>query len=207
MRPKFNGDEDIQVRIQLKDGEILDIEEYVHSYDKMKMLTSNVLHIEAWVSPITLLDSTRVAEDKDVYFLIALEGKGTQSWKFSRTGTAPLLGKTCLGVHLGSGENFHFENCVYLLIVQEAEPRSSIYERVGFAEIHKSAKYNSVKYTAEESESESESTAIEDSDECSDVESDVTDDTDKISEIGVTGFETGLPLPKLVKTWREFQLR
>jgi hypothetical protein len=204
MRPKFNGDEDIQVRIQLKDGEILDIEEYVHSYDKMKMLTSNVLHIAAWVSPITLLDSTKVAEDKDVYFLIALEGKGTQSWKFSRTGTAPLLGKTCLGVHLGSGENFNLENCVYLLIVQEAEPRSSIYERVGFAEIHKSARYNSVNYTAEESESESESTAIEDSDECSDVESDVTDDTDKD---GVTAFETGLPLPKLVKTWREFQLR
>jgi hypothetical protein len=69
------------------------------------------------------------------------------------------------------------------LIIQEAEPGSSIYERVGFALVHK--------------EWEFKKWGLGNSKDCDDVDSDFTDDSDLYERRP----------PKLVKTWREFLLR
>jgi hypothetical protein len=99
----------------------------------------HMLHIVAWSSQITVISPIHDGSNRDARYesFVDLEDKGPRTLNVFFTGEAPLYSGTCIGIHLGSGDDEigSNEKHLFLLIVQEVELGSSVYERVGFGAI------------------------------------------------------------------------
>ena len=122
------------MRIQFSDSQILDMDAFVQFYDKISL---ELLHMAAWGSQVVLISPSHDTPNQMIKYeySITLEDEGLRPLEVRFTENAPLPNKACIGIYLGCGENAKFDNCLYLLIIHEVEPGSSIYQRVGFGEI------------------------------------------------------------------------
>jgi hypothetical protein len=98
-----------------------------------------VLHIVAWSSQASILGPINNPFHRSSRYkaLVDVENKGPRTIELELNSGGLRRNEACFGIHLGTGDEWTpFEpNVLFLLIVQECEAGSSVYERVGLGTI------------------------------------------------------------------------
>ena len=127
-------DPDIKLRIELRDGRILDWDTYQQSYDELNspLYLTRYVRISAWTTPIRLLRRIRGLREVEYEAHVDLKDGSYLHWRFYPTTKEPLSYQLLYtGIHLGWVEPQDVFTPVgpLILVVGKVGDRT---ERVGF---------------------------------------------------------------------------
>lgn len=127
------GDTDLRVRVQLRDGRLLTWDEFEQSASPDVLPP---LHISAWVTPIQILRPWQTGSNPVEYGarICAADGRRLH-WSFTPTTNLPLSSfARYMAIHIARG--LQGRSGLFVIVVSEVGP--GIYERVGFGEMMRS---------------------------------------------------------------------
>jgi hypothetical protein len=180
----FQSDTDFQVCIQLHNAQKVDWDMFQHSYNEMSSQLSNTLHIGAWASPVQVIDQYEDMNEISYRASVILEDGEPVLWSFRpTTNTPPIPATSYIGIHLGHTLPEYSFTGIYLMVVREVE--KGIYERVGFGKISSNER------------------SLSDFNK----EQDQRQKGNKYYIRKQLPIPLEMPLPKLIKSWTQLQLR
>ena len=130
--PFLELDKDLQISIQLVDGELVDLQTFCRRYDDLNKRISDTLHVATWAFPLLVWRTRKFRFGGcRCEAIVKLEDMGICLWEFRPTRKTPLLpSSACFGIPLCHASDEEPGRKLYVLVVQEVE--SETYERVGF---------------------------------------------------------------------------
>jgi hypothetical protein len=139
-RKNFRVDPSVTLKVELRDGRILDWENFQKSYNKLNQqsVLSTYIHISAWTSPIRVLDYERGAHEiscgnKYPKYIgrIHLDNGGYLELIFNSTADKPLPSRSCIAIHVAEkipGREEWLTDHAFIIACQVGDTM----ERVGF---------------------------------------------------------------------------